>query len=213
MFVHNHMIPASSVITIPQELPLKDALDVMYLHGHDALPVIHEERVVGVLSKQHIYKSFFLGDFPEKDKFLRERTVHVEMKTDFRTAKTDDLLEKALQLMAVMRMQFLTVLDKEGHLAGLLTKRSLLETLGNSLGLGKRGTRIEIVMSDGEGRLAALTKAFSRAKLNIISIVLVDPEVMDLKKIVMRLNSKDKDAVVSLVEKEGFRVLNAFVEE
>lgn len=213
MFVHNHMIPARSVITLSQGLSLKEALDTMYLHGHDALPVVQGGQVVGLLSKQHIYKSFFLGDFPDKDEFLQERKVHVEMKTDFRTIRADDLLEKALQSMAIMRMQFLTVLDKEGNLAGLLTKRSLLETLGNSLGLGKRGTRIEIVISDVEGRLAALTKAFYRAKLNIISVVLLDPEIMDFRKIVMRLNTNDKDAVVSLVEKEGFRVLNAFVEE
>jgi hypothetical protein len=44
-------------------------------------------------------------------------------------------------------------------------------------------------------------------------VVLLDPEVMDLRKIVMRLDTKEKDEVISLVEKEGFRVLNAFVEE
>jgi acetoin utilization protein AcuB len=206
------MVPASSVITLSQEQSLQAALKIMQQHGHDALPVVHEGHVVGVLSKQHIYKTFFLGTFPSKDEFLQQK-VQQEMKTDFRTVRAGDLLEKALEIMAVMRMQFLTVLNEEGYFTGLLTKRSLLETLGNSLGMGKRGVRIEIVINDAEGRLAALTKALSRAKLNIISVVLLDPEVMDLRKIVMRLDTKEKDEVISLVEKEGFRVLNAFVEE
>lgn len=213
MFVRNHMIEASSVVTLSDELSLKAALDVMYLHGHDALPVVHENRVVGVLSKQHIYKIFFLGTFGDKEEFLQSHKVRSEMKTDFRTIHPNDILEKALQTMSNMRMQFLTVIDAGGRLIGLLTKRSLLETLGNSLGIDKHGTRLEIVLDDSEGRLATLTKAISRAKLNIISIVLLDPEVMDLKKIVMRVDTKDQAAVVALVERAGFRVLNAFVEE
>lgn len=213
MFVRNHMLLATRVVSLTENQTLKEALDTMLKEGHDALPVLREQQVVGVLSKQHIYKTFFLKDFPTKLEFLCATLVHDEMKTDFRTVQENAILEEALSTMAKMRMQFLTVLNSKGGFAGILTKQNLLQTFANSLGLGKRGTRLEIVLDDIEGRLATLTKLIFKAKINIISIIMVDPSVMELRKVILRLDTSEKDSIVSMVEKAGFRVLNSFVEE
>lgn len=213
MYVRNHMIPASKVITLTENHNLKDALELMSLHGHDALPVLRGTQVVGVISKQHIYKTFFLNDFPSKSDYLQDTQVSEQMKTDYRTVNPNDLLEYALQTMAKMKMQFLCIIDSKGNLVGLLTKQQLLGTLGNSLGLGKRGIRLEIVLDDIEGRLATLTKLISKAKVNIISIIMVDPSIMDLRKIVLRLDTRDKDSIVAIIEKAGFKVLDANVQD
>ncbi len=213
MFVRNHMLPALQVISLTENQSLKGALDIMMKEGHDALPVLREQRVAGVLSKQHIYKTFFLKDFPAKSEFLSNTLVRDEMKTDFRTVQENAILEEALSTMSKMRMQFLTVLNSKGGLAGILTKQNLLQTFANSLGMGKRGTRLEIVLDDIEGRLATLTKLIFKAKINIISIIMVDPSVMELRKIILRLDTREKDSIVTMVEKAGFRVLNAFVED
>jgi acetoin utilization protein AcuB len=207
------MLPATQVVSLTENQSLKEALDIMMKEGHDALPVLREKRVVGVLSKQHIYKTFFLKDFPTKPEFLNTTLVGDEMKTDFRTIQENAILEEALSTMSEMRMQFLTVLNSKGRLAGILTKQNLLQTFANSLGLGKRGTRLEIVLDDIEGRLATLTKLIAKAKINIISIFMVDPSVMELRKVILRLDTREKDSIVSMVESAGFRVLNAFVEE
>ena len=213
MFVRNHLLPATQVVSLTESQSLKESLDIMMKDGHDALPVLREQRVVGVLSKQHIYKTFFLKDFPTKSEFLCTTLVRDEMKTDFRTIQENAILEEALSTMSEMRMQFLTVLDSKGRLAGILTKQKLLQTFANSLGLGKRGTRMEIVLDDIEGRLATLTKLIAKAKINIISIIMVDPSVMELRKVILRLDTREKDSIVSMVEEAGFRVLHAFVEE
>ena len=213
MYVRNHMIPASKVITLTENHSLKDALELMSLHGHDALPVLRGTQVVGVISKQHIYKTFFLNDFPSKSDYLQDTKVSEQMKTDYRTVNPNDLLEYALQTMAKMKMQFLCIIDSKDNLVGLLTKQQLLGTLGNSLGLGKRGIRLEIVLDDIEGRLATLTKLISKAKVNIISIIMVDPSIMDLRKIVLRLDTRDKDSIVAIIEKAGFKVLDANVQD
>jgi CBS domain-containing protein len=213
MFVRNHMLPASKVVSLTENQSLREALDLMLQEGHDALPVLHDGKAVGVLSKPHIFKTFFLKNFPSKEDFLNTTRVQDEMKTDFRTVREWDVLEEALSTMSKMRMQFLTVIDTDGKLAGILTKQNLLQTFATSLGMGKRGTRLEIVLDDFEGRLAALTKLISKAKINIISIIMVDPSVMELRKIVLRLDTKDKESIVWMVEKAGFRVLNAFLED
>lgn len=213
MLVRNHMTPASKVVSLNEGQSLEEALELMAQEGHDALPVLREQRVVGALSKQHVYKRFFLMDYPSRQEFITKTPVCAEMKTDFRTIRETAILEEALYTMSKMRMQFLTVLDSGGNFAGILTKQSLLQTLANSLGMGKRGVRLEIVLDDIEGRLAALTKLIAKSKINMISIIMVDPSVLELRKVVIRLETKDKDYIVSFIEKAGFRVLNAFIEE
>lgn len=213
MLVRHHMIPASKVVSLTENQSLKQAFELMMKEGHDALPVLRDQVVVGILSKQHIYKTFFLKEFSSKDAFLNEILVGQEMKIDFRIIRESDILEQALWTMSKMRMQFLTVQNDKGKFAGILTKQVLLQTFANSLGMGKRGTRLEVVLDDIEGRLAALTKLIFKANINIISVTMVDPAVMELRKIVLRLDTKEKDSIVAMIEKAGFRVLNAFVED
>lgn len=213
MHVRHHMIPASKVITLTENQSLKEAYELMIREGHDALPVLQDQVVVGILSKQHIYKTFFLKEFSSKEVYLSNCLVYEEMKTDFRTIRESDILEEALSTMSRMRMQFLTVLNSKSKFAGILTKQILLQTFANSLGMGKRGARLEVVLDDIEGRLATLTKLIYKANINIISITMVDPSVMELRKIVLRLDTREKDSIVAMIEKAGFRVLNAFVED
>jgi len=213
MFVRNHMIGKVDVVTISQDETLQIALDVMSQHGHDALPVMDGEKLVGLISKQHIYKTFFLSEYPDKQVFLQSSKVHDFMKVNYDFAYDWDILEKAVQTMSTMRMQFLPVINREEKFVGLLTKQRLLDALSNSLGMGKRGTRIEIVLSDTEGRLATLAKIIAKLKINIISFTMVDPHLMGLQTAVMRLDTKELDQVVAAIEEGGFKVMHAFVED
>lgn len=213
MFVRNHMISKVDVITIQESESLASTLEKMAKYGHDALPVAEGDHIVGIISKQHIYKMFFLGNFKDKGDFLETAKVAEQMKTDFKTALEWDILETAVQTMANMHTQFLPVISSEGRFVGLLTKQRLLEALGNSLGLGKRGIRIEIALDDSEGRLAALAKIIARLGINIISFTMVDPHVLHLQTVVMRLDTKELDKVVTAIEEGGFKVLHSFVEE
>jgi acetoin utilization protein AcuB len=213
MFVRNHILPTSQIVSLTENQTLGEALEIMLNKGHDALPVLRDQFVVGVLSKQHIYKTFFLKDYPSKNEYLNSTFVREEMKIDFRTIRENEILEDALFTMSKMRMQFLTVLDAKGRFAGLLTKQNLLQTFANSLGMGKRGTRVELVLDDIEGRLASLTRLIAKVKINIISIIMVDPSVMELRKVVLRLDTKEKDSIVETLDRAGFRVLHAYLED
>lgn len=213
MFVRNHMLPVTEVVTITPEQTLEKALELMGAHGHDALPVVQDQIVVGLISKQHIYKTYFLGSDTDRHTFLVEHSVKDDMKTDFRIINEGAILEKAVVLMSTMKMQFVVVNNDDGTFAGILTKRNLLEAFANSLGLGKRATRLEIAVDDMEGRLAILARIIAHLKLNIMSLTMIDSLVPNYKKIIMRLDTENKEHVVQVIEDSGFRVINAFLEE
>ncbi len=212
MFVYTHMLSLSQVITVQPESNLEHALDLMKEYGHDALPVVAEGVVVGLISKQHIYKTYFFSSAESRTDFARQTSVQELMKTDFRTILENELLEKAILILTEIKMQFLTVVNSDGRLVGLLTKRKVLNAFADSLGLGKKGLRIELAIDDLEGRLAALSKTIYSLKLNISSLTMTDSIVPNYKKILMHIDTEDQDKVIETIEDAGFRVLNAFLE-
>lgn len=212
MFVHNHMLPLSQVITVSPKSNLESALTLMQRYGHDALPVTEGEIAVGLISKQHIYKTFFTGPAMERSQFTQNTPVEQLMKAEFRTIQENELLEKAILILTDIKMQFLTVVDEERRLVGLLTKRKVLNAFANSLGLGKKGLRLELAIDDMVGRLAALIKVIYALKLNISSFTMSDSIVPNYKKILMRVDTDNQDKVVNAIEGAGFRVLNSFLE-
>jgi hypothetical protein len=111
-----------------------------------------------------------------------------------------------------MRMQFIVVYNSKDQFIGILTRRNLLEAMANALGIDKRGVRVEVVVNDTQGRLAALTKVLAKSGYNIMSIFMLDPNVMDLQKILLRLDTKDEKRVVNLLNASGFKVLTSVLE-
>ncbi|HZW83245.1 MAG TPA: CBS domain-containing protein [Candidatus Deferrimicrobium sp.] len=212
MFVKNHLIPISQVTTLNATDSLHSALKIMDEHKHDALPVLDENKqLVGLLSKQHVYKVFFMKA-QDKEVFLNTTSAGTLMKTDYKYVYEDALIETAIKLMTNMRMQFIVVYNSKNQFVGILTRRNLLEAMANALGIDKKGVRVEVVVNDTQGRLAALTKVLAKAGYNIMSIFMLDPNVMDLQKIVLRLDTKDEKRVVTLLNDSGFKVLTSVLE-
>jgi acetoin utilization protein AcuB len=212
MFVRNHLIPISQVTTLKATDSLISALYIMEEHKHDALPVLDENKqLVGLLSKQHVYKVFFMND-QEKEMFLNATSVANLMKTDYKHVYEQDLIETAIKQMSNMRMQFIVVYNSKDQFIGILTRRNLLEAMANALGIDKKGVRVEVVVNDTQGRLAALTKVLAKSGYNIMSIFMLDPNVMDLQKILLRLDTKDEKRVVNLLNASGFKVLTSVLE-
>ena len=212
MFVKNYLISASKVTTVKETESVKSALSVMEENSHDALPVLGDNNaVVGLISKQHVYKVFFMqgGD---KEQFINNTPVQKLMKVNFKSVNEEDLIEDAIRQMANMRMQFIVVNKKNKGFAGILTRRNLLDGMANALGMDKKGVRVEVVINDAEGRLAALTKVVAKYGYNIRSIFMTDPEVMNLRKIVLRLDTRDEKRVVDMLVDAGFKVLTSVLE-
>jgi acetoin utilization protein AcuB len=212
MFVRNHIVPLLGVITVQDDDTAGKALKVMEDYGHDALPVLDEKRnLVGVVSKQHIYKVFFLGDYVRND-FLSNTLVREIMKTNFHTVRESDFIELALQVMSDMRMQFVAVINERHQFTGILTRKRLLRAMAYALGIDKKGLRVEIIIDDITGRLAALAGVLADGGYNIRSLFMFDPQMMNLQKIIMRVDTRDEERVIRLLAEAGFTVLSTVLE-
>ncbi len=100
------------VVTISPDESLDYALYLMEKNGIDGLPVVEEERLVGILTK--------------KDIAAKEGTKGRELMTDeVITVGEDVSVEEAVALMFERRIDRLPVVDSNGRLVGIITMSDL----------------------------------------------------------------------------------------
>ncbi|AAL80409.1 IMP dehydrogenase [Pyrococcus furiosus DSM 3638] len=101
------------VITIAPDETIDYALFLMEKHGIDGLPVVEEDRVVGIITK--------------KDIAAREgRTVKELMTREVITVPESVDVEEALKIMMENRIDRLPVVNEDGKLVGLITMSDLV---------------------------------------------------------------------------------------
>ncbi|MFW6119668.1 MAG: CBS domain-containing protein [Petrotogales bacterium] len=118
-FVTVEDIMSSPVRTVLGEMPVREASKIMENTGHSGLPVIKENKVVGVITLKEVQKAM-KHDFKEKK-------VEELMNTKLVTVKKFDSVNKALQKMIENDVGRILVLD-EGILSGIITRTDIMRS-------------------------------------------------------------------------------------
>jgi tRNA nucleotidyltransferase (CCA-adding enzyme) len=111
------------VKSVDAEEPIGEANDVMVKYNINALPVLANGKVVGVITRQIVEKAAFhkLQNIPVKEYMSISSTVN-----------SDDSLEKVKEIIIGNNQRFLPV-TKDGELAGAITRTDLLRILEDEI--------------------------------------------------------------------------------
>lgn len=113
-----------------ENLPLREALELMYKHGYTAIPVIGlDGTYVGTVSEGDFL--WFILQKGADAKTLESYTVTDLIRDDFMppvniSVSIDDILETALH------QNFVPVVDDRSIFIGIITRQTLLRALGSS---------------------------------------------------------------------------------
>jgi IMP dehydrogenase len=140
-------------ITVHPEQPIGDALSIMERHGISGLPVVTDERLVGILTNRDL-------------RFERrlERPVREVMTTRVITAQPGISLDEAKDILQQHRIEKLPLVDVHNRLRGLITVKDMDKATRHpfsskdSMGRLRVGAAIG-VGAEREARTAALHKA------------------------------------------------------
>jgi IMP dehydrogenase len=140
-------------ITVHPEQPIGDALSIMERHGISGLPVVSDERLVGILTNRDL-------------RFERrlERPVAEVMTTRVVTARPGISLDEAKDILQQHRIEKLPLVDMHNRLRGLITVKDMDKATRHpfsskdSMGRLRVGAAIG-VGAEREARAAALHKA------------------------------------------------------
>jgi tRNA nucleotidyltransferase (CCA-adding enzyme) len=145
------------VLSVLPDTTLSQANDKLTRYGITVLPVVHEGKVLGLISRRTVEKAIYHG--------LSDLPVREYMTTDFEVIYPEDTLAKVQELIVNRRQRFVPVVDK-GQVEGVITRTDLLQILS-----GDAARRPEALLSGQEQRKNVLSLLREKIPSHILDLL------------------------------------------
>ncbi len=213
MFVARRM--QRNVVTVSPKTSLREARELMRGHNIHQLPVTAENgTLLGILSHRDIRgatipANLLHGKNAESvEKALQETPTEKVMTRKVVTATVTDTLEDALVLLHDFRINALPVLDNAGKVVGIISRTDVLRAFISTLGIGEVSSRLEVLVPDRPGELAAVVSIIRTFHVNITSLLTTDSPEEGKRAIFLRVNTLNIIPIRKAIEEAGFRILD-----
>jgi acetoin utilization protein AcuB len=133
------------LITATPAMSVKQAFLLMRTHRVRHIPVVEEEKLVGIISDRDLRRPRWaehLDDWTAYYQVNENHTIADVMTRNPETVRASDNILKAVSIFREHRYGALPVLNKDGNLAGILSAQDLLGALEEVLskqGAGRQG--------------------------------------------------------------------------
>ena len=206
MFVKNAMIPKHKCYVVDENDSIEKTLTVLEHHKIDGVPVLAEDKFIGVATRYNIYQSFFLSEM-EKTAFLQEKKARDIIMNSDKYITDKDVFENAL--VELKDSPILPVVGDNKVFLGLITRFDVLDQFRSAFGMDQKGVRIAVSSVETEGRIARLGDIIQQFSESVISLVTFDETDKLLRRIVLKVEKKDNmEKFLNKLEKSGFRILD-----
>jgi len=208
MYVRDIMV--TEVVTVPSDTSVAEARKIMDTHGFSRLPVVDKGKLVGIVSTRRLEqvspsKATSLTMW-ELSYLLSKTTVKEIMVKDVVTVSPDTTVEEVVALAQRHKIGGVVVVEG-GKVVGISTTTDLFYKMVNPiLGVGKPGTRIEI-LGGGEGKaLEEIISLINRYGLEIVTLHTIVPPGVTEKKLVVHLGNDNLSQFIADLESKGYEV-------
>ncbi|MGA7837089.1 MAG: CBS and ACT domain-containing protein [Ignavibacteriaceae bacterium] len=189
-------------VTVNFDIKLNEAYKLMQDKKIRHLPVLKEEKLIGVVTDRDLrLATSKLSEHP----FDPETEVEKVMSHPVSTTSPNDPVERATQVMRELKIGCLPVVE-EMKLVGIVTNTDLLDALLMLTGVHQPSGRLDVRLPNKTGELARLTGLLSEQKVNIHSI-LTYPDKDGKVRLVLRLGSIEMKMLAELICNAGFEVI------
>lgn len=143
-------IMTTDVITVDPETSVKDAANIMSEHGISGLPVVKNNKLVGIVTENDLIIKDKKLHFPEyinvlggiiylesykkfEEEFKKFTAVKVKelMTTDVITASPDDSIEDLATIMHQKNINRIPVVDNAGQMIGIVTRNNIVKHIAS----------------------------------------------------------------------------------
>jgi acetoin utilization protein AcuB len=209
MLVHERMsrpvIPAHPDTTVPE------AIDLMRREKIRRAPVIHDGRLVGIVSERDLTHASASSSTTlsvwELNYLLSKITVGQVMTKNVITVGEDTPIEEAARIMADNKIGGMPVV-RDGHVVGMITETNLFKVFLELMGAREKGVRVTALVPEQVGQLALLTQAIARAGGNIIALGTFAGEDPSNSLVVCKIAGLDPEMVRELIGPAVLQVID-----
>lgn len=209
MLVGKHM--KTNVITVRPEDPMRLAMELMKKNRIRQLPVLKGRKVVGIITDRDLREasaSTATSLSVWELNYLLDRIKVSELMTrEVITISPEATVEEAARIIHDRKIGSLPVVEGD-RLVGIITEADLLEVFMEVMGVGKKSSRLEVLVDDEPGFLAKVCQLIRKHNVKILSVATVSTEREGKRINVIRVSpGKSKDICEELT-RDGFTVLS-----
>lgn len=162
-------------VTITDETSMMKAIHLMKQNRFRRLPVLHENRLVGIVTDRDLKEASpskaTTLDVHELYYLLAELQVKDIMTRDPVTVKSDDTVEHAAQLMLENTISGLPVLDDQGRLKGILTQSDVFRAFMHITGIQQGGVQFALRLEDKPGLIKEVVDLLRARGARFVSLL------------------------------------------
>ncbi len=191
------------VITIPPDLPIVDALNLMKRERIRRTPVVKDGKLVGIVSDKDLLNA---SPSPatslsvwEMNYLLSKITVRDVMTRQVMTVTEDAAIEQAARIMADNKIGGLPVMDGD-QVVGIITETDLFKIFLELMGARESGVRVTAMIHEERGQLAKLTQAIASAGGNFIAFGQFSGDEPSNRLVTFKVDELEADKVVEITE-------------
>ena len=192
-----HDIPALTV-----EQTGREAFHMLNDYHVKHLPVVENDKLVGLLSEEEIFNHKLSSPLGEHD---------------FSVLPLFQVLENAhvfeiIKIMGHHRLTVIPVVDQEGKYLGLVHQNDVLHYFAQAASMTEPGAVLVLEMPRRDYALSTIARLFEEEKVNILSAFVTsapDPEQVELT---LKLDRQDLSRAMASLERHEFTVKESFGE-
>lgn len=166
---------SSKVITVDHDAPILKASKLMKQNEIQHLPVLKEERLIGIISDRDLKEAqpskATAMDIYELYYLMDELKVNSVMSPSLFTITTEESVEKAAATMLKHNISALPVVNLEGGLAGIIAKGDVFRAFVSISGIHQAELQIGFQLEDQPGSIGEVASVIRAHGGRIASIL------------------------------------------
>jgi acetoin utilization protein AcuB len=191
------------VITIPPDMPIVDALNLMKRERIRRTPVVKDGKMVGIVSDKDLLNA---SPSPatslsvwEMNYLLSKITVRDVMTKKVLTVGVNTPIEEAARIMADNKIGGLPVIHQD-QVVGIITETDLFKVFLELMGAREMGVRVTALIHEEPGQLARLTAAISQAGGNFVAFGQFIGETPSNRLITFKVSGLEEEKIKAITE-------------
>lgn len=209
MYVREFM--TSKLVTVTSDTPIARASRLLYAHKVRRLPVVDDDKLVGIIGDRAISASLPSAatglSSREVSDTLKKNKVRQIMQRDVITVTPDTTAESALALAQENKIGCFVVVDDQYRPVGIVTTNDFIYRFLNPLlGLGQPGVRLQIHDCGEAGKIKQVAEAVEKHQLKLEVIHIDESRNTETPELIIQVVTKEPQPLMDDLAKRGFDV-------
>lgn len=206
MYIKDYM--STNLITITPETSVLKASDLLKQHDINRLPVLDNDQLVGLITKDILSKNSPSGatsfSAHEVNYILEKTTVKDIMKKQVMTISPDSIVEEAASIMRSNNIGVLVVTEGS-KLVGIITDKDIFKAFVDVSGYDSPGSSLVVeLVGDRKGVIEEVGDALVETDVNLTHMIVYHHE--DNIRLVLHVSTTDTTSLESAIKSRGYQV-------